>query len=845
MTLDDFSAVKRAALNSIETLLSDWFPQGLREGHEFCIGSRSGEAGQSLRIRLDGEKAGVWSDFSADGEAGGDLISLYGYIHDLRPGQACAALAEKLGIPLTESNQHTRPISAKPKKPVNRAPAQADIGVEAPANKKIRTPWVPIMPVPDGAGPHPKAHVVRGKPEAQWEYRDAAGRLLGVIYRFVRSDGKGKEILPCVYARHPESGRCEWRWMAFPEPRPLYQRAARRPQLPVLIVEGEKCVDAAVSVPALHAAVDVRSWSGGGKAVSKSDWSEIRDCDVVLWADADGKRYKENHEFAEEMMPEAEQPGMVAMVKVAAILEQQGCTVFFIDIPAPGAVEDGWDIADLIASGATEDEVVAWLTKLRLPAAAPEPAPALPGDDSGPADDVPAWFDQGAPVPPAGAASTPSPARAGGMSKSALRQKLVQTSNGGVKGCRENVYMVMQNDARLIGLVGMDLFSGLQMKRRATPWQSEPGEWTESDDFKLGMYMQEHHSLLLASIGDIERGVAQAAREHAYNPVVEYFDRCLDIWDGVPRVATAFSKYWGAPDSEYLRLVATMFFIGIVVRGYRPGSKNDHAPVFEGGQGRGKSTALKVLGGDWYADTPFRMGEKDGYLSIQGVLLYEVAELEQFNRSEVTAIKAFMSSTVDRFREPYGRRMKNMPRRCAFGATTNEDAYFKDSTGNRRFWPVDSGRIDIDGLMADRDQLYGEAISLMNAGVQWWPTYEQQQRLISPVQESREIPDPWHGRVYEYLEGIDADGKPIFAAKVERVTARELLTRALHFELSKMGPARAETMRIGAIMRKMGWSKERETEGAREYYYVRPEQPCAAVVAPAPAKAEDDIDLPF
>jgi predicted P-loop ATPase len=419
---------------------------------------------------------------------------------------------------------------------------------------------------------------------------------------------------------------------------------------------------------------------------------------------------------------------------------------------------------------------------------------------------------------------------------------LIPTANGGIKGCRENVYLVMENDERLIGLVGLDQFSGLQVKRRATPWPSEPGEWTEADDFRLGMYMAKHHGLLLASIGDIERGVAQAAREHSFNPVVEYFDHCVDMWDGKPRVATALSRYWGAADSDYLRLISTMFFIGIVVRGYRPGVKNDHAPVFEGGQGRGKSTALKVLGGQWFADTPFRMGEKDGYLSIQGVLLYEVAELEQFNRSEVTAIKAFMSSTVDRFREPYGRRMKNVPRRCAFAATTNEDAYFKDTTGNRRFWPVETGQLDIDALTADRDQLFGEAISMMNAGVQWWPTYEQQRLLIDPVQQSREIPDPWAGRVWEYLEGVDADGKPTAAGKLTRVTARELLTRALYIELSKMGPAKAETMRVGAIMRKFGWSKHRESSGAREWYYERP----AAEAGQGAAAVESDLEpLPF
>jgi putative DNA primase/helicase len=849
VTLDDFPKVVRAAHSSIQSLLEEWFPEGRVEGAEFCIGSRFGEAGQSLRIRITGNKAGVWSDFAGD-EAGGDLISLYAYIHDLRPGQACAALAEKLGVQLTESNAprsgtKSQSLPAKPEKSLNRAPAQADKGVEAGADDKKRTPWVPVLPVPEGAGPYPKAHTVRGRPEAHWEYRDVQGRLLGVIYRFIRSDGKGKEVLPCVFARHAASGAQEWRWLSFPEPRPLYLRGPHRPELPVLVVEGEKCVDKSVAV--IGDEFEVVSWPGGGKAVGKADWSSIRDRDVILWADADAKVYKDKHEHAGQIMLEHEQPGMAAMIKVAEILRAQGCRVFFVDIPPPGTVPDGWDVADLIDAGASADEVLAWATNLReMPAPPPgTPAAAVP-PAGGPADNVqddgvPGWVaDQMAAVPEG--ASTPSSAGAGKRSREQLRAMLIPTGNGGIKGCRENVYLVMENDERLAGLVGLDQFSGLQVKRRATPWPSEPGEWTEADDFRLGMYMATHHGLLLASIGDIERGVAQAAREHSFNPVVEYFDRCVDMWDGKPRVADALTRYWGAADSDYMRLISTMFFIGVVVRGYRPGVKNDHAPVFEGGQGRGKSTALKVLGGQWFADTPFRMGEKDGYLSIQGVLLYEVAELEQFNRSEVTAIKAFMSSTVDRFREPYGRRMKNVPRRCAFAATTNEDAYFKDTTGNRRFWPVETGHLDIAALTEDRDQLFGEAISMMNAGVQWWPTYEQQQRLIDPMQESREIPDPWAGRIWEYLEGVDEHGKPTMAGRLTRVTTRELLTRALGIELSKMGPAKAETMRVSAIMRKFGWKKDREASGARERFYERPE----AEAKQGAATAEDDLEpLPF
>lgn len=807
MILDDFPRVNEAALRAIDALLSDWLPNGVREGNEFCVGSRHGEAGHSLKVRMTGEKAGYWSDF-ADDAGGVDLISLYAYLNGIGNGKACYAVAQQLGVELTPDPEWQRrhgdramPATStqKPIKPVPIAPA-------TPAEKPVkrRSPWTPVLPVPETAGPFPKAHTVRGRPDSLWEYRDQEGRLLGVIYRFTTSSGD-KEVLPCVYAKNPETGVSEWRWMALPEPRPLYIRGPLRAGVPKVLVEGEKCVDRGHDI--LGEDFDWLTWPGGCKAVDKADFSLLRDCDVILWPDVDSKTYKEGNAKAGQLKPEAEQPGYAAMAKIYAKLRAQNCSVFFVDVPPPGQLPDGYDVADLVDGGASREEVLAWLTKLRA-----EESPLSAEADGG----------VDAPAPPRATASTHRPAAAKGIPMHELRRKLIKTANGGIKGCRENVYMVLESDERLVGLVGLDQFSGLQVKCRLAPWATDAGEWTENDDFLLGMFLAQEHDLVLASIGDIEKGVAQAARQHAFNPVTDYLDACALAWDGTPRVSTCFSRYWGARDSEYMRLVATMFMVGIAKRAYYPGCKHDYAPVFEGGQGEGKSTALGILAGQWFADTPFRMGEKDGFLSIQGVLLYEVAELEQFNRSEVTAIKAFMSSATDRFREPYGRRMKNVPRRCAFAATTNENEYFKDTTGNRRFWPVETGRLDLDGLKRDRDQLFGEAVYLMRAGVKHWPTRDQQVQIINEQQENREIPDVWHGRIYEYLEGIDSDGKPSLAGKRDRVTARELLTKALHFELAKLGQARQETMRIGAIMRKLGWIKGREHGGARERYYERP-----------------------
>lgn len=835
---DDYRRVAQTALLQIRSLLEEWFPKGVYspDKKEFCIGSVSGEAGKSMRIHVaDTERKGYWSDFEA-GESGLDLISLFAYKEGLTNGKACYQLARKLGVELSRDESSGPPASSNPSKPKARqkpAPAQAAQVVDDPTKKK-KAEWVPVLPVPEDAGPYPVAHPVRGRAERFWVYRDQERRLLGVIYRFVTSSGD-KEVLPCVYARNSVTGKGEWKWRAFPEPRPLYLPAPLRTGMDVLLVEGEKCADVAHDY--LFDLVDVASWPGGCKAPKKCDWMQLAGRRVLMWADCDAKTYKENQPLAGQIKPEDEQPGMSAMADIRDILVELGCEVRFIDIPAAGEKPDGWDIADLVDEGASPEDVAAWLQRLR-----PVPVEYSAKDEMDaagePEGDIPDYV-----TAPPEEASAERPAGAA-LEWKQIRSMMIETANGGVKGCRENVYMALQHDVRLMGVVALDQFSQLQVKRKKTPWPSEPGEWTEADDFHLGMYLAKTYRLVMASTGEIEKAVAQAAREHAFNPVTEFLDRCAQKYDGKLRVVNAFRDYWGAKDSEYMQLVSLMFFVGLAKRAYCPGIKHDHAPVFEGGQGKGKSTALSILGGQWFADTPFKMGEKDGFLSIQGVLIYEIAELEQFNRSEVTAIKAFMSSQTDRYREPYGRRMKSVPRRTVFAGTTNENEYFKDTTGNRRFWPVETGQIDLEGLRRDLEQLLGEAVHLMRGGELWYPTPEEQARLISPEQEKREIADPWLGRIYDYVEGKNMDGDKV-DIKLDKVTCRELLTKALHIEIGKLGPAKQETMRIAACMRKLGWLKDRETEGARERFYQRPEPGPREQVAAVASQQEEEDDEPL
>jgi putative DNA primase/helicase len=111
---------------------------------------------------------------------------------------------------------------------------------------------------------------------------------------------------------------------------------------------------------------------------------------------------------------------------------------------------------------------------------------------------------------------------------------------------------------------------------------------------------------------------------------------------------------------------------------------------------------------------------KDAAMQTRGVWIIELSELDSLSHSEVARIKAFMSRTTDRFRPPYGMRLVESPRQCVFAGTVNHSTYLRDETGGRRFWPIACGRIDVDALARDRDQLWAEAKFRFETGAVWW-----------------------------------------------------------------------------------------------------------------------------
>lgn len=760
----DFKRIASLALAAADTLVPQWLPDGKRSGAEWCALNPTrgdGKAG-SFSVNL---ASGVWADF-ATGDKGGDLVSLYAYLHGLNQGEAGRAVAAMVGATDALASPDTRAHSA---------PAPATVG------DKRRTPWQALPQAPADAPPPPVAHSVRGKPEASWAYR-RGDAVLGWVYRFKTSDG-GKEVLPLVWAQNADTGAEEWRWLAMAVPRPLYlPGGALRENAPVLVVEGEKCADAAMADQHVASAYQVVSWPGGSKAWNKADWSWIAGRNVVIWPDADAQTDK-----AGALLPADKQPGTVAAEGIAAELVRLGCQVRLVKLPAPGELPGGWDVADAIAQGMSGDALLAFIRQQRPPASGQSGA-AQSGSGS----------------------SRAQPASGEGDAPHAGWRRQLISGKSGLRDCRENVIYILRDHPEWSGTLAVDVFAKRIVCKRPSPLGHKPGdEWTADDDSNLALWLVEQEYLAVRSLDTIAQAVRHVSLLQQVHPVREYFDALA--WDGLARVDRWTVDFMSCANTPYSRMVGMFFLINMVRRIYEPGCVMRSVPVFEGAQNKGKSRALWTLTHPWYSDTMLRVGDKDSYQMLQGVLCYEVSEMDSFSRSEATAVKAFISSTEDNFRAPYERSPVKHKRQTTFAATTNAVEYLKDWTGNTRFWPLAVGdRIDLDGLAKARDQLWAEAVALYRQGERAYPTPEQERLLFKPEQDKRLIAHPWQDIVAEYVNG-----------STRAVTVREIMHDALKIDMSRINPQGSEAQRVGQILHGLGFAKERETTGARQWIWRR------------------------
>lgn len=830
-----FNDLADALLARIETLVPAWLPGGTRNGHEYVCASLQGGKGSSCSVNMT---TGRWADFASD-ERGGDLVSLYAAAHGLSMGKAALHVARDEGLEDVAGVQRD----------AGHQRIQRPAPPPAPAKPRSDEGWRTVAPVPAHAPEPTFQHYARPASDIMRhsEY-SVGGDLYGYVVRFATSDG-GKDDLPYTWCESTKDGTSSWKWKQFDEPRPLYLPGHTLPTSAqtVIVVEGEKkadilqaCLEA--GAPGVYVVV---GWPGGCKAWAKADWSWIKGSTVLLWPDCDSKReaptVKELNACADEAEREAlklskpykpahKQPGMAAMIGIGHhLVADHACTAQLLAIDGPGIKPDGWDAADAIATEGWDFERVLQFfgTAYALPAA--DGAAPAAGADAAKKIDSPVGTDAG---DDGGAAASAGGADHGnGKPMPWWLACFHDPAKNRWNLSRKTIINALRYDERLAGVLGFNLLSNTMEARLDWPFpHGRKGKIVGSIDLLLGNWLSKEYGLPAISRQAIMEGMETVAYENPWHPIQEWLTGLE--WDGISRIDKWLIHVIGenpetlAPDlKEYLTIVGRCWLVGMVKRVLEPGCKFDYCPVLEGPGGLRKSTMVETLAsGPWYSDTPFEIGKgKESQEQVQGIWAYEMGELSQMGKSEITAIKAFITAKVDRYRPAYGRVIEEHPRQCVLVGTTNEATYLRDRTGNRRFWPIPVRHIiKIEWLEKYRAQLFAEAYTLYMQGVDCIPSRQDEERLFVPMQEARLVETAVTSELLYILNRESSTGvKGEGVNSLSDFVTLSQLAKALNVDAGKSNAGLESQIR--SWMNQQGWEyKKKQINGVRGYGWERP-----------------------
>jgi len=384
-----------------------------------------------------------------------------------------------------------------------------------------------------------------------------------------------------------------------------------------------------------------------------------------------------------------------------------------------------------------------------------------------------------------------------------------------VKKVPGNAVLIMSRHELWEGVLGFN-----EMRQRVVWLKLPPGNY-DMPKPKIGEQLADWHIPYVQHWFDksysisfshevLIRCIASAAQTNTFHPVREYLENLS--WDGKPRVEKWLSDYMGASDNPYNNLTGRCWLISAVARVMIPGCQADHVLVLEGPQGSRKSTGMAALfgyGDDWYMESLPELtqgGGKDAMASLAGPWCIEIAELDAIRGKASTKTKDFISRRVDEYRPSYGRCHVRLPRQCVFVGTTNQTAWLTDPTGGRRFWPCKVGKIDRDGIIRDRDQIWAEAFQHYVDGTQWWPTDEFTSTLVQE-QEARFSTDVWEDAIVKWISDkkeVDVLDVYIFALEIDRGRI-----------------SRSDQTRVGNILVRLGYEKFRKYQKRVRYTYYR------------------------
>jgi putative DNA primase/helicase len=349
----------------------------------------------------------------------------------------------------------------------------------------------------------------------------------------------------------------------------------------------------------------------------------------------------------------------------------------------------------------------------------------------------------------------------------AWAQKLERAKSGEIIQNARNIELIIKN--MVLPSVKYNDFKKCISIVAAPIWEpdrvvNKPETWSDMDNTSMYHFFAKTFDIEKRNL--IDAAFTDLVKRERFNPILDNISSVK--WDGVKRAEALFIDYLGAEDNVYTREVTLKWLQHAIKRLVAPGCAFPVVPVLEGSQGAGKSLLASrlALAPEWFTDavTDFRDQKKAGEL-LQGRWIAELSELSAMRYSDIEATKAFISKTHDAYRGAYERYVSEYPRQSVFIATTNEDTYLRDRTGNRRYWPV---KCDV----SNRTKVVKDSFDYTEAQQVWAEVYEMgvenisfelssgAQALAEAARSEKMVEDPTRLAVEDYILGLEE--KPQF-----------------------------------------------------------------------------------
>jgi len=307
--------------------------------------------------------------------------------------------------------------------------------------------------------------------------------------------------------------------------------------------------------------------------------------------------------------------------------------------------------------------------------------------------------------------------------------------------------------------------------------------------------------------------VTYLADQNQYNPVANWITS--RPWDGQDHLAQLLATVKAKGEArdprvaEMKRAFISRWMISAVAAAFRPTGVSAHGVlVFQGEQYLGKTKWFKSLVpselGVLKDGLLLRPDDRDSVMKCVSNWLVELGEIDAtFRKSDVAALKSFLTSDCDVLRRAYARKESTFARRTVFFASVNPKNYLHDETGNRRYWTIECESLDHTHSV-DMQQCWAQVYEqLFSPGESWFLTGEELD-LLNHHNEDFLVIDPIEDLITRKLRWGDSD------IDWRWTTATDVLVT-----LGRPNCTKAEVTKAGLVLRKLNGDRSKRSGSAR------------------------------